>query len=443
MNSPRRMPRFTRPLAIWVVLLAAVSPALAQTDPLLRLNAGGSDVTFDGTTFTNDIFFSDSKTTSFDSREIAGTDADALFLTERITNDEGEPFGYSIPVPANGIYALRLHFAETAFLEAGRRQFDVAVEGATVLENYDIFDRAGAGNTAITETILNIAVNDGVLDITFTAVLERAKINAIEVLGTLAPIEAPFGINAGGAALVVSDVTFREDNEGLFLSGSTFIASAPIANTTADALYQAERFGNTLRFVLPGVQPGIYTIELHFAETFHTGAGERLMDVTIEGETMLSNYDIFAEAGGMNTAVIEELTGIEVSDGILDIIFARASNQTGSAKVSGIAITVASLVSNESDEANALPGTHRLTAAYPNPFNPETQFTLTVAKSQQVAIRVFDLLGREVERLFDGALPAGPAHTFRFAPNGLPSGIYLIQAMGEGFTETQRVVLLK
>ncbi len=442
MNSPRRMPRFTRPLAIWIILLAAVCPVLGQTDPLLRLNAGGSDETFDGTTFTNDIFFSDSKTTTFGSREIAGTDADALFLSERITNDAGQPFGYSIPVPDDGIYALRLHFAETAFQEAGRRQFDVAVEGTTVLDNYDIFDRAGAGNTAVTETILNIAVNDGVLDITFTAVLERAKINAIEVLGTLAPIEAPFGVNAGGAALDISDVTFREDNEGFFLSGSTFIATAPIANTTADALYQAERFANTLRFVLPGVQPGIYTIELHFAETFHTGAGERLMDVTIEGETVLNDYDIFAEAGGMNIAVIEELTGIAVDDGILDIVFARINNQTGTAKVSGIAITAASLVSNESDD-DALPGSHRLTAAYPNPFNPETQFTLTVAKSQQVAIRVFDLLGREVERLFEGALSAGPAHVFRFAPDHLPSGIYLIQARGEGFTETQRVVLLK
>ncbi|MDZ4699783.1 MAG: malectin domain-containing carbohydrate-binding protein [Rhodothermales bacterium] len=442
MNSPRSIPGLFGLILVLLALVAAPA-ALAQNAPILRLNAGGADKTFNGTTFTSDVFFSDSKTTTFDSRAIAGTEVDDLFLSERITNDGGEPFSYGIPVPADGNYELRLHFAETAFLEAGRRQFDVTVEGTTVLDNYDIFASAGGANTAVTETILNVAVNDGMLDITFTAVVERAKINAIEVLGTLAPIEAPFGVNAGGASLDISDVTFREDNEGLFLVGSTFISSDPIANTTADALYQAERFANTLRFVLPGVQTGIYTIELHFAETFHTGAGERLMDIFVEGELVLNDYDIFAEAGGMNTAVIEELSGIAVNDGILDITFARINNQTGTAKISGIAITGASLVSNESDEAGSLPGTHRLTAAYPNPFNPETQFTLKVAKSQQVAIRVFDLLGREVERLFEGALPAGPAHTFRFVSNSLPSGIYLIQAMGEGFTETQRVVLLK
>jgi hypothetical protein len=425
-------------------LFSLVAPfaAFAQSDPLLRLNAGGGQVTFDGTTYAGDAFFTDSKTASFSSRPIDATLEDELYLSERITNDEGMPFGYTIPVPENGTYALRLHFAETAFETVGRRLFDVAVEGSTVLDNYDIFERAGGANQAIVETILNINVNDGTLDVTLTAVVERAKINAIEVLGTVDPVEAPFGVNAGGNTIGVGDVSFLEDDGGLFLEGNTFTSTEPISNTTADALYQTERFANTLRFVLPGIQPGIYTVELHFAETFHTGAGQRLMDVTIEDDTVLDDYDIFAEAGGMNTAVIEEIDGIEVSDGILNITFARINNQTGTAKICGIAITRASLVSTD-DQAGELPGTHRLTVAYPNPFNPETQFGLTVARSQNVSIRVFDLLGREVDRLFDGPMPAQQPRTFRFDAGALPSGIYLIQAAGEAFTETQHVVLLK
>ncbi len=424
-------------------LLTATTPALAQDDPLIRINAAGPQVTYEGTTFTSDAFFSDSKTAQASPRDIATTFNDAIYLTERITNDDDDPLSYAIPVPAGGTYTVVLHFAETAFEEPGQRVFDVSVEGTTVLDDYDIVDRATGNNTAVVETILNVDVDDGTLDIVFTSVTERAKINAIEVFGTVAPIEAPFAVNAGGGSLAAGALSWIEDDGSLFLEGETFTSSAPIAGTDNDALYQSERFANTLRFLLPGIQDGLYTIELHFAETFHTSAGQRVFNVIMEGETVRANYDIFAQAGGMNTAVVEVFEGVAVSDGILNITFTRVPGTTGSSKISGIAVTSASLVSTEDGPAGPLPEAYLLTPAYPNPFNPETQFTLSVAQTQQVAILAYDLLGREVARIFDGTLASSQAHTFRFAPNDLPSGIYLIQTVGEQFTATQRVVLLK
>lgn len=84
-----------------------------------------------------------------------------------------------------------------------------------------------------------------------------------------------------------------------------------------------------------------------------------------------------------------------------------------------------------------------LSAAYPNPFNPQTSFVLSVAAAQQVRVEVVDLLGRRVALLHDGLLEAGPDHRFTFDAAHLPSGRYLIRATGDRFAEQMSVVLTK
>ena len=59
-----------------------------------------------------------------------------------------------------------------------------------------------------------------------------------------------------------------------------------------------------------------------------------------------------------------------------------------------------------------VPGSHVLSSVYPNPFNPQTNFTLAVRETQPVTITVHDVLGRRVLTLFDGNLEGGSTHTF-------------------------------
>lgn len=89
------------------------------------------------------------------------------------------------------------------------------------------------------------------------------------------------------------------------------------------------------------------------------------------------------------------------------------------------------------------PGTHNLSQAYPNPFNPQARFTLEIAEPQNVRIAVYDMLGREVAMLHSGALANGSAHSFTIDGAGLPSGVYFIRAIGEQFSDTRRVTLQK
>ena len=79
---------------------------------------------------------------------------------------------------------------------------------------------------------------------------------------------------------------------------------------------------------------------------------------------------------------------------------------------------------------------------YPNPFNPMTIVPFAMAEEAHVSIRVYDLLGREVEVLLDERVPAG-VHEVVFEASHLPTGVYLIRMQAVGIVQTQRVALMK
>lgn len=90
-----------------------------------------------------------------------------------------------------------------------------------------------------------------------------------------------------------------------------------------------------------------------------------------------------------------------------------------------------------------LAGTHRLSAAYPNPFNPSTTFELIVSRDQRVRIDIINALGQRVDRLFDGEVKANQPTNFVFRAGTLPTGLYFYRAIGENFAQTRQVLLVK
>jgi hypothetical protein len=90
-----------------------------------------------------------------------------------------------------------------------------------------------------------------------------------------------------------------------------------------------------------------------------------------------------------------------------------------------------------------LAGTHRLGAAYPNPFNPSTKFELVVGRDQRVKIDVINALGQRVQRLFDGEMEANKPTNFTFQAGTLPTGLYFYRVVGENFAQTRQMLLVK
>jgi hypothetical protein len=100
-------------------------------------------------------------------------------------------------------------------------------------------------------------------------------------------------------------------------------------------------------------------------------------------------------------------------------------------------------VSEQIEVAVGVPDQFFLSDAYPNPFNPTTTFEFAVRQDQQVRVRVFDEMGRQVSDLFNGTLSANETHRVTFDAAGLASGTYIIQLQGANFSESRQVVLLK
>ena len=84
-----------------------------------------------------------------------------------------------------------------------------------------------------------------------------------------------------------------------------------------------------------------------------------------------------------------------------------------------------------------------LSSPYPNPFNPQATFTVSVSKAQSIHITIHDMLGRLVTELHHGVLPAQVATPFTVDGSRLASGTYLLRVTGNDFVETRRLLLMK
>jgi len=79
---------------------------------------------------------------------------------------------------------------------------------------------------------------------------------------------------------------------------------------------------------------------------------------------------------------------------------------------------------------------------HPNPFNPATNIAFTLDRSGPVSLVVFDLAGRQVDRLVSGERGAG-RHVITWQPRGLSSGTYVYRLQANGVEITRKCSLLK
>jgi hypothetical protein len=145
-----------------------------------------------------------------------------------------------------------------------------------------------------------------------------------------------------------SNGTFIADNYFLNGQSSTVtnsVDTSAVVNPAPQAVYRSNRFGN-FSYTIPGLTVGsMYLLRLHFAETYWSAAGIRKFNVQINGNPVLTNFDIFAVAGGKNIANIQEFQGVADQDGKITIQFTTVMDN---AEVSGIEISLISAPSSPS-----------------------------------------------------------------------------------------------
>lgn len=111
-------------------------------------------------------------------------------------------------------------------------------------------------------------------------------------------------------------------------------------------------------------------------------------------------------------------------------------SQPYSLSFGGAAPTSVSEVSGE------VPTSYELAQNYPNPFNPLTTIAYDLPRASEVTLTVYTISGQKVSTLVSGYQPAGQ-YRVDWEGRVSASGVYLYRLEAEGFTKTQRMVLMK
>ena len=99
------------------------------------------------------------------------------------------------------------------------------------------------------------------------------------------------------------------------------------------------------------------------------------------------------------------------------------------------------------DEVSLLPSEYALFQNYPNPFNPSTQITFDVPNSEFVMLRVYNLLGQDVQTLINKSMTPG-RYTVEWNGNDMlnndvASGVYFYELRGESFISRKKMLLIR
>jgi GH18 family chitinase len=92
--------------------------------------------------------------------------------------------------------------------------------------------------------------------------------------------------------------------------------------------------------------------------------------------------------------------------------------------------------------AASVPRTPELNQNYPNPFNGQTRISYSVAAAGRYTLRLYDLLGRQVEQLVNAEHQPGN-YQVSCSSQSLPSGVYVYRLSGEGVTAMRTMIVLR
>ncbi len=293
---------------------SAAYPATAQQDETqlgppageeVRILAGSSRSFVDhaGKLWSADKWFDGGTAVKSTALQIWRTQDPDFYRTSR----QGQ-FHYAIPLK-QGIYELRLHFAETEFGPEltgtgaeGNRIFTIRANGKNLLSRFDIAADAGASRTADVKVFTGISpAADGFLRLDFSGNNgSQAALSAIEILPGFVGHIRPVRLLARQTPYYSNDSRWWSP-DNYFLGGQITAYPTPVTGSDDPELYETERWGN-FSYAIP-VTPGRYTITLFFAARRGDGnsslpnvAAAHVFDVYCDGKALLRHFDLAQEA---------------------------------------------------------------------------------------------------------------------------------------------------
>jgi hypothetical protein len=94
------------------------------------------------------------------------------------------------------------------------------------------------------------------------------------------------------------------------------------------------------------------------------------------------------------------------------------------------------------NQINDFPTKFDMLPAYPNPFNPITHIEYSVPYKTMVTITIYDLMGRELQKLTNKEHNSG-YYSLDWDASMVSSGVYFVKMKTNDFQASQKLLLIK
>ncbi|MCF8243302.1 MAG: T9SS type A sorting domain-containing protein [Melioribacteraceae bacterium] len=170
------------------------------------------------------------------------------------------------------------------------------------------------------------------------------------------------------------------------------------------------------------------------------------------GYNIYATYELYE--GGVRNEVYHT-ANTSYTDESVDIVNPLIANQTVTYEVTSLNSIAAESdpspsVSREVDggvwkqanEEEDIPLVYKLKQNYPNPFNPSTTIKYELPDEGHVVIKLYDVLGREIQTLVNESKSPG-RYEIKFDGSKLSSGVYIYRIEAGQFTSIKKLMLMK
>ncbi|MBC7784376.1 MAG: choice-of-anchor D domain-containing protein, partial [Burkholderiales bacterium] len=355
--------------------------------PLFRINTGGPSVSAIPLSWSTDTSGAPSQyvNTATSSNNTTSTGStinltdpsvppgtpEAIFKDDRWDSAGGEELQYTFPVTP-GRYEVRLYFAETygGVASVGGRVFDVAIEGAKVADNLDIFAQVGL-NKALVKSYTVTA--DSALNVQLQHQTENPSLAAIEIL--TAPPQ-PNALGTSVATLNFGSITSGSSSQKTITLTNLGAAGDPaitLFSTSITGSGFTDSFNDATDIILQPGQTHSITVNFiasavnNFSATLnvsHSGANSP-MQVALSGSGV-SSIPIGFSKGGLSGANNQNPTSLQMGpdgrlyvaqqDGVIKIYGVKRNGPHNYAVTSTEVVSLVKNIPNHNDNGQLNPG---------------------------------------------------------------------------------------
>lgn len=208
--------------------------------------------------------------------------------------------------------------------------------------------------------------------------------------------------------------------------------SAPYRICRVDNLAGIEKGNNDFRIKTKGAPGDSVLVRFEYTDT--TSVTD--IEFKFPAETKeWKEYSISELVNGENELNIPD------TESIISVDIFCSDYTSGKVSIKDMYLAKAQLTS-VTEENEIIPNEFSLAQNYPNPFNPETKIVYSLTKTDDVKLKIYDILGREVATLVDLKQKAG-VYEINFNGNQIASGIYFYTLSAGSAAQTKKMILMK